>query len=286
MLELVETQRYAVLSQRATRQRWFGRSVALFTKTTRVDYGDPALRALMEPHLRKMRAARPTTDSSMTARILRYDPRQYALGASLREALGVASLEACACADAHAKRALLAPLLDPATRRPFQQAYDVWVRGVVLPALAGDATRVRYQRFPCVRAQCPGDMTLGPHCDAAYGHAPSAAIVSCLLTPAYGTNALIYETNPGREDWTAFEGAEGEALAFPGGLAAHFTSENTTGVTRWSIDARVVVADSSTSAYDAGSYFAVAERVGDAWRRVGDEIDAVDPRVGIPFDRK
>ena len=108
--------------------------------------------------------------------------------------------------------------------------------------------------------------------------------VSCLLTPAHGTNALIYESNPGREDWTAFEGSEGAALAFPGGLAAHFTSENTTGVTRWSIDARVV-ADSSTSAYDAGSYFAVAERVGGAWRRVGDGVDAVDPRVGIPFDR-
>ena len=180
-LELVETQRYAVLSQRATRQRWFGRSVALFTKTTRVDYGDAALRALMEPHLRKMRAARPTTDSSMTARILRYDAQRYALGASLREALGVASLESFACADAHEKRALLAPLLDPATRRPFQRAYDAWVRGVVLPTLSGDATRVRYQRFPCVRAQCPGDMTLGPHCDAAYGHAPSTVIVSCCV---------------------------------------------------------------------------------------------------------
>ena len=286
-LELVETQRYAVLSQRATRQRWFGRSVAAFTRyAASVEYGDEALRALMEPHLRKMRAARPTTDSSMTARILRFDAQQYALGASLREALGVASLEACTCADAHAKRALLAPLLDPATRRPFQQAYDAWIRGVVLPVLSGDATRVRYQHFPCVRAQCPGDMTLGPHCDAAYGHAPSTLIVSCLLTPAYGTNALIYESSPGLEDWTTFEGSEGAALAFPGGLAAHFTSENTTGVTRWSIDARVVMLDGATSAYDAGCYFAVAERVGGAWRRVGDEIDAVDPRVGIPFDRK
>jgi hypothetical protein len=286
MLELVETQRYAVLSQRATRQRWFGRSVAAYTDyAPRVDYGDEALRALMEPHLRKMRAARPTTDSSMTARILRYDAQRYALGASLREALGVASLETCACVDAQAKRALLAPLLDLTTRRPFQRAYDAWVCGVVLPALAGDASRVRYQRVPCVRAQCPGDMTLGPHCDAAYGHAPSTVIVSCLLTPAYGTNALIYESNPGREDWTAFEGSEGAALAFPGGLAAHFTSENTTGVTRWSIDARVLVDAEAESAYDAGSYFAVAERVGGAWRRVGDEIDAVDPRVGIPFDR-
>ena len=181
-LELVETQRYAVLSQRATRQRWFGRSVAAFTQyATSVDYGDEALRALMEPHLRKMRAARPTTDSSMTARILRYDAQRYALGASLREALGVASLESFACADAHEKRALLAPLLDVATRRPFQRAYDAWVRGVVLPTLSGDATRVRYQRFPCVRAQCPGDMTLGPHCDAAYGHAPSTVIVSCCV---------------------------------------------------------------------------------------------------------
>ena len=128
-------------------------------------------------------------------------------------------------------------------------------------------------------------MTLGPHCDAAYGHAPSTLIVSCLLTPAYGTNALIYESSPGRENWTAFEGSAGAALAFPGGLAAHFTSENTTGVTRWSIDARVLVDAEAESAYDAGSYFAVAERVGGAWRRVGAGADAVDPRVGIPFDR-
>ena len=85
-LELVETQRYAVLSQRATRQRWFGRSVAAFTEyATSVDYGDEALRALMEPHLRKMRAARPTTDSSMTARILRYDADRYKLAEALRK---------------------------------------------------------------------------------------------------------------------------------------------------------------------------------------------------------
>ena len=134
-LELVETQRYAVLSRRATRQRWFGRSVAAFTGyKTRVSYGDPALRALMEPHLRKMRAARPTTDSSMTARILRYDADRYKLAEALRGALDLPSLEWIACADAHAKRALLAPLLDPSTRRPFQRAYDAWVRGVVLPA--------------------------------------------------------------------------------------------------------------------------------------------------------
>ena len=148
-LELVETQRYAVLSQRATRQRWFGRSVAAFTDNAmNVDYGDEALRALMEPHLRKMRAARPTTDSSMTARILRYDADSYKLAESLRNALDVASLETCACVDAHAKRALLAPLLDPATRRPFQRAYDVWVRGVVLPAPVWKSTSASGRHAP------------------------------------------------------------------------------------------------------------------------------------------
>ena len=99
---------------RARPRRWFWRSVAAFTDygRSRVDYGDEALRALMEPHLRKMRAARPTTDSSMTARILRYDADRYKLAESLRNALCVGSLENSACADAHAKRALLAPLLD------------------------------------------------------------------------------------------------------------------------------------------------------------------------------
>lgn len=285
-LELVGTQRYAVLSRRAARQRWFGRSVAAFTGyATRVDYGDAALHALMEPHLRNMRAARPTTDSTVTARVLRYDAGRHELAESLRSALGVASLESCACVDAHAKRALLAPLLDLTTRRTFQRAYDAWVCGVVLPALAGDATRVRYQHFPCVRAHCPGEMTLAPHCDAVYGHAASTIIVSALLTRAFGTNALIYESSPGREDWKAFEGCEGDALAFPGGLAAHFTSENTTRHTRWSIDVRVLVSHAATSAYDEGCYFAVVERADGAWRRIGDG-DAVDPRVGIPFDRK
>ena len=49
-LELVETQRYAVLSQRATRQRWFGRSVAAFTvNSPRVDYGDAADPCIVGP---------------------------------------------------------------------------------------------------------------------------------------------------------------------------------------------------------------------------------------------
>ena len=56
-------------------------------------------------------------------------------------------------------------------------------------------------------------------------------------------------------------------------------------MTRWSIDARLLVDAEAESAYDAGCYFAVAERVGGAWRRVGAGADAVDPRVGIPFDR-
>ncbi|KAJ1462145.1 hypothetical protein M885DRAFT_409777, partial [Pelagophyceae sp. CCMP2097] len=97
-----------------------------------------------------------------------------------------------------------------------------------------------YQRFPCVRVQLPGELTIGPHVDAAYGHAAATMNISALLTKARGTNALVYESAPGVEDWRPFEGRPGNALCFEGGSAAHFTTENTTLDTRVSLDVRLV----------------------------------------------
>ena len=58
-LEVVETARFSVIARRADRQRWCGRTVVSFTRgAARVDYGDAALRALLEPHVRKARGAR------------------------------------------------------------------------------------------------------------------------------------------------------------------------------------------------------------------------------------
>ena len=127
-------------------------------------------------------------------------------------------------------------------------------------------------------------MTIGPHCDLAYGHAAETVNASALLCPAAGTSALVYESVPGREDWQTFDGDVGDALLFPGGAALHYSAENTTGAWRWSLDARVVAGD-AMSAYDSGGYLADALCESGAWRRISPDAVGVDPRVGLPFDR-
>ena len=61
------------------------------------------------------------------------------------------------------------------------------------------------------------------------------------LTDAiYGTNSLYLESEPGREDWRALELSYGELQTFYGVYCNHFTAENTTAVTRVSLDFRLV----------------------------------------------
>ena len=82
-------------------------------------------------------------------------------------------------------------------------------RVAAAPGPLQHAAVCRYQAFPCVRLHCPGELTIGPHCDAAYGHEPRTLNVTVPLTAAAGTSALVTESAPGREDWHSFEvGAE------------------------------------------------------------------------------
>ncbi|KAJ1462147.1 hypothetical protein M885DRAFT_611031, partial [Pelagophyceae sp. CCMP2097] len=184
-LELVETHKFSTLASRTARQRWFGRSVARFTRGAKsVDYADAAVRQLIEPHVRKMRLRRgPVYGGARKAFVFDYDAVEFPLAQTFADALGVDVQDLCrlhalrALADADAgdvaKRALLGPLLGAAARRSFEATFEKWVLTCALPALfpGGAVGCVRYQRFPCVRVQLPGELTIGPHVDAAYGHA-------------------------------------------------------------------------------------------------------------------
>ena len=99
---------------------------------------------------------------------------------------------------------------------------------------------LHYQSFPCVRVIQPGEFSLGPHCDAAYGH--HAAIVNIVvpLTPDAGAAALYVESGPGCEDWHPVTGGPGTFTRFHGAHCLHWTSENSTPHTRVSLDFRVI----------------------------------------------
>ena len=62
------------------------------------------------------------------------------------------------------------------------------------------------------------------------------------LTPAFGTNALFTESNPGREDWHPLSTKSvGLGYLFDGARCLHFTLENTTDATRVSLDFRIAI---------------------------------------------
>jgi hypothetical protein len=187
----------------------------------------------------------------------------------------------------------------------FRQAYDAFVLEVCAPRFAkrhGRApTEIWFQAFPCVRVVQPGDFSIGPHADAAYGHHPCSVNFYVPLTRIGGTSSLFLESSPGREDWHPIEwdGAAtdvGFVKHFAGAVCAHWTTENKTARTRVSLDFRLI-AGPDYSALACGGKVAGGQR--DAFRErpgyysrcdLGEdgrwtivERGAPDPRTGFPW---
>lgn len=278
-LEVVETARFTVVARRERRQRWFGRTVASFTKqAASVDFDDPGVRAVIEPHVRKMRRKR-EIQVAEPAVAWDFDRNRHPLDDAFARAIGVTRLGLpWLHNEPRDKQSLLAPLVRG--RRVLEEAYEQWMLEDVLPKFFGEG-EVWMQRFPCVRVHCPGELTIGPHCDAMYGHVPTTLNVIVPLTPCRGTACLVYESLPGKEDWTRLEADGcGRALFFAGGLATHFTSENTTGVTRVSLDARLLTTV-PTGQYERGYYVRATFERG-RWR-IDRDSSPLDARIGLPF---
>lgn len=107
------------------------------------------------------------------------------------------------------------------------------------------------QAFPCVRLICPGQFSIGPHADAAYGH--SLAAINCVipLCGGGGSGALVAESAPGREDWHALPSEYGTLTTFHGAACLHFAGEQLGGAgvgARASLDFRLLPA----AAWEAG----------------------------------
>ena len=78
------------------------------------------------------------------------------------------------------------------------------------------------------------------HCDADYFHQPHEINYWLPCTPTFGSNTLHVESAPGRADYRPMELQVGELLRFFGHQCDHFSLPNESGVTRLSLDFRVV----------------------------------------------
>jgi hypothetical protein len=188
-----------------------------------------------------------------------FDVETYPLHQKLAETLGISDLSRIHEHYIKDKKLLVSPLLDPKKRRAFHQCYDNFVLTFCIPLLHSlamvqklltDFSRepgrqricYRYQAFPCLRIIRPGEFSIGPHCDMAYGHSMGNINFHIPLTPTFGTNCLFTESRPGREDWHPLKTKSvGLGFAFDGARCLHYTLENTTQRTRVSLDFRIAI---------------------------------------------
>lgn len=242
---------------------------------------DKPLRQVMEPHIRKARLRREksrnpswfkagTLDATIASSVgvpytsLReerpflFDEHSHPLHSVLAETLEVDDLSLLHKHSIQDKRVCLEPLLYRASRRRFHEAYDNFVTSFCIPLLhsvamekklfhakstqASNKVTYRYQAFPCIRIVRPGEISKEPHCDTSLGHCIGNLNFHVPLTPSFGTNALYTESHPGREDWHPLKAKSvGLGYILDGARCLHFGLENTTPVTRVSLDFRIAI---------------------------------------------
>jgi hypothetical protein len=127
--------------------------------------------------------------------------------------------------------------------------YDRFVREVILPRYSDSAYAVQVD--PSFRIHLPNNTALGArlddvgesiglHCDADYNHQPGEVNFILPLTPMFDTNSVYVESAPGKGDYHPANVPIGSVFCFYGNKCRHFNRRNDTGVSRLSIDFRVI----------------------------------------------
>ena len=284
---------------------------------TEIDWSDAVIRKAIEVDVAKCRIMRenrckedaergfrPVGDDLMgplaSEQRLQFDVSAYPLRDALVQCLSTPELGTKAWSRlelVHAthdskrdKMLLLSGLLSPDRRIAFQSLYDSFVRGVIGPHLKSQGvTAFYYQSFPCLRVIRPGEFSLGVHSDVYYKFSQASVNYWIPLTQVSGTNSLVIESRPGLEDWHSLEGDFGDVFQFWGAMCAHFTPENTTTVTRVSLDFRIILSSLFEPSHDRyssepGYYCRAVLTDSSEWVRESPaELPTPDSRVGIPF---
>jgi len=115
--------------------------------------------------------------------------------------------------DRKEKRCLLQGLTEPSSRTTFRKEYLKLLLEVIAPNVAEEygCDQVYCQSFPCVRVNRPAEFSIGPHCDAMYGHVLGNLNYYLPLTNIWGSNSLFLESSPGAEDWHPIKSQYGDA---------------------------------------------------------------------------
>lgn len=109
-----------------------------------------------------------------------------------------------------------------------------------------------YQTKPTFRVQAPDNIAVARwHKDKAYNHSSNEVNIFLPLTDAFDTNTIWAETEEDKGDYIPMEAKVGEYYIWNGANLLHGNKENKTGVSRVSVDFRLIKLDNFS--YDGTS---------------------------------
>lgn len=179
--------------------------------------------------------------------VTRY-PSRYDFVSVMRQIFGVAELQSLGL-DESGRYPVFSQENDQSTsfHRKFYEMFDTAARPTYEAFIAEWAAqqvgepRILYQAVPTFRIHLPGNVAVGQfHRDADYNHQQGETNFWLPVTEAFDTNSLWVESEPGRGDFSAVRLGPGEVYVFDGVNLFHGNMVNRTGVTRVSIDFRLI----------------------------------------------
>jgi ectoine hydroxylase-related dioxygenase (phytanoyl-CoA dioxygenase family) len=121
---------------------------------------------------------------------------------------------------------------------PFLSLYQQFLKEVVQP---GYGEALVYQARPTFRIHLPNNVAVGEwHKDGDYNHQRTETNYWMPFTKAFGNNTIWIESEEDRADFQAYDVDHGEVLIFHGASLKHGNKPNDTGVSRVSMDFRII----------------------------------------------
>jgi ectoine hydroxylase-related dioxygenase (phytanoyl-CoA dioxygenase family) len=132
----------------------------------------------------------------------------------------------------------------------FLNKYQNFVKEIISPQFFGK--NIIYQTKPTFRVQAPNNIAVAKwHKDKAYNHSTNEINIFLPLTRAFDTNTIWAESEEDKGDYSPMNAEVGEYYIWNGANLYHGNKENKTGVSRVSVDFRVIFEDNFS--YDGTS---------------------------------
>jgi hypothetical protein len=114
-----------------------------------------------------------------------------------------------------------------------------FIKEFIKPLFGGE--QLVYQKTPTFRVHLVNNLSVGEfHKDSDYGHGTNEINFWLPFVDTFSTNTIWVESGPELEDYTPKSLDYGEILKFDGANLLHGNKINDTGITRVSVDFRVV----------------------------------------------